>query len=723
MHAPRRFFSLFAEKLRLSNPWNYKVPLLISIPYLILCIKAIPASTAYMFIGLSYCTILGIAAFGYLTNDLADRVPDKLAGKPNGTESLNDFQLFLIGCGALGFALVPWMVFPTSELSWMLVSAELALFVLYAFPPFRFKEKPVLGVISDALYAHAVPAALAAWTFLMIVNEQVEDWRVLLIALVSWQFTVGLRGIAFHHLKDFENDLSSGTRTLATFLGKEKFTTAVKLGFIPLEFIAFSAFIFALGWNWWLMVAVGTIFFLRIVFWQFRLRSELEYRKLVHVHLDDFYIRWFPMLVLGFLILGQPELVGIAVVHLIMFPSVVKDFFNLLKGRIVPEKKEYLKPEIAIDPYPKAEGVTRIAIATNNLNQYSETFIHSHLKELKDEVIILHNGYLPAEFKNRENGENGTLCKEEWQDLSDPEKRPLKQKCVADFLVTRHVDVVLAEYGPGGAEMMRPCHMANVPMVVHFHGFDASREDVLGHYGLSYPRMFREASAVVVVSEPMRERIIELGCPEPKVKLMPYGIDTDRFQPKGRRDPVSIVSCGRFVKKKAPDKVIRMFKSVHDRLPTAKLTMIGDGELLKTCKELVNQLDISASVQFTGVLEPALVLEKLQQASVFVQHSIEADDGDSEGLPLSILEALSCEVPVVSTRHAGIPSVVINSVTGFLVDEGAVENMALHVIALLQDHEIRTVMGRSGRKLVEQNHSQDDYIARLQKLLEESARQ
>ena len=717
------FFNLFANQLRLSNPWNYKVPLLLAIPYLVLLAGNTSACEGYMFIGLSYATILGIACFGYLTNDLADREVDEKAGKPNGTAGLSMVQTLGITLLSLVFAIAPWLIFPTSTEGWWMLGIELLLFLIYAFPPFRLKEKPIMGVLTDALYAHALPALLAAWTFILIINELVETWELFLTALIIWQFVVGIRGILFHQVKDFEYDSVAGQRTMATAFGKNRIEFLLKWTILPIELLTFLWFVFQLNRPELIGKSVVSVFIIRSVFWQLKLGKGLDYRAMAHAHLDDFYIRWLPIFVLVVLVFQHPAMVGLAILHLLVFPSPVKDVLKMSWSRIFPPKEEYIRPETDTFPHPKTNGVLRIGIATNNRHKYSETFIHAHINKLVGEVVIMYNGYLPLEYEGREEGDHGMLCKEEWQELSDPEKRPLRQKCVADFLVERQIDVVLAEFGPGGAEMLRPCHMANVPMVVHYHGFGASREDVLSHYGLSYPRMFKEAFAVIAVSNPMKIKLLELGCPEPKLKLIPYGIDTDVFKPDDVKADQTILSCGRFVSKKAPHLTLEVFHQVLEKLPDLKLIMIGDGPLMSECTSLIQQLGISENVELKSVLPPAEVVNHLQQATVFVQHSVTAYDGDSEGLPLSILEALACGIPVVATRHAGIPSVVIDGETGHLVDEGDVDTMAKHIYGLIKNDRMREEMSRRGRTLIESQYSVDRYISDLQTILKEAASQ
>jgi len=146
--------------------------------------------------------------------------------------------------------------------------------------------------------------------------------------------------------------------------------------------------------------------------------------------------------------------------------------------------------------------------------------------------------------------------------------------------------------------------------------------------------------------------------------------------------------------------------------------MIGDGPLWGTCQRLAEQLEITDRVSFLGVREHAEVAARMQSARAFVQHSITALSGDSEGTPVAVLEAQASGLPVVSTRHAGIPDVVLEGQTGFLVDEGDVDGMAQAMIRLAQDPNLAQSMGAAGRARVEAEFSMDRSIANLWQIIE-----
>ncbi len=281
------------------------------------------------------------------------------------------------------------------------------------------------------------------------------------------------------------------------------------------------------------------------------------------------------------------------------------------------------------------------------------------------------------------------------------------------------VQAVLAEYGEMGVLAMEACRQAAVPLIVHFHGYDASLHSVLQEHAETYPIMFREAAAIIAVSRAMQKKLITLGAPPEKVHYNPYGVDCEEF---GGADPAStpptFIAVGRFMEKKAPQITLSAFAQVYQIRPDARLRMIGEGPLLDECKMLAEQLALADAVTFLEGQPPEVVRQELRRSRCFVQHSVESSTGDSEGTPVSILEAGATGLPVVSTRHAGIPDVVIEGETGFLVDERDIDGMARHMLRMAQDPVLAAKIGQGARKRIEDHFSIERSISGLWRVIE-----
>jgi glycosyltransferase involved in cell wall biosynthesis len=266
---------------------------------------------------------------------------------------------------------------------------------------------------------------------------------------------------------------------------------------------------------------------------------------------------------------------------------------------------------------------------------------------------------------------------------------------------------------------MRACRRMNLPLIVHFHGFDASVRTVLHEYGRQYAAMFEQAASIIAVSSPMRRRLIALGAPPDKVQYNPCGVDCDEFNGAApSRVPPVFVCVGRFVEKKAPQLTLAAFAEVYGIDPDVRLRMIGDGPMLDDCRAMARHLRIEPAVAFLGHQPPSVVQEEMRNARCFVQHSIEAANGDCEGTPVGILEAGATGLPVVATRHGGIPDVVIEGETGFLVDERNVAQMASRMMQLASSPSLAAEMGERARARIQARFSKKESLGRLWSTIE-----
>jgi colanic acid/amylovoran biosynthesis glycosyltransferase len=687
------FFQFFSQKLRLSNPWKYKVPLIITFTYFLLLVSDGLTLSATLSFFAAIATTIGFMGFGYLTNDLADRKKDVLAGKSNSTTNLSSISVVLLLLTFLAMALLPWMYLPMDWISWLCIIIELVLFVLYAFPPFRLKERGFLGVITDALYAHVVPGFLASWTFYLVGNEHYQNFWIFAIALIVWQLFSGVRNILSHHYADYENDRASGTKTLATDMGKEKVYRLMTRIFIPLEVLSLICFLIIVQLKIDYLVIV-VIPFLFLAWANFNQETgETRAKHFTNTFLDRFYMHWFPYILLFSIAFGASEYWWILVLHVLIFHPFVGKFL-----RRITAKKQVNYSAIAEEISPFT-----IAILSTNPNKYSETFIHAHFQLLSN-VVIYSNGYFPSIF-SRDRGEN-------WEEL---ERNMDPETALIHAWKANNVKAILAEYGPAGVEVMNAIQKAKLPLIVHFHGFDAYRDDVLESYGERYKELFQKASKIVVVSKDMYAQLLKLGCPKQKLEQITYGVDTDLFCPPIEdQTRENFIACGRFVAKKSPFTTIRAFAKVVEIQPNAKLTFIGDGELLNDAISLAKELNLQENIDFKGVINPSEVAAELQKHAIFVQHSIRTDQNDSEGTPLSILEAAACGLAIVATKHGGISDVIETGKTGYLVEEGDVEAMGKYMLDLYNDEALRIRLGAQARAKILKDYKQANYIASLE---------
>ena len=358
-----------------------------------------------------------------------------------------------------------------------------------------------------------------------------------------------------------------------------------------------------------------------------------------------------------------------------------------------------------------------VCVVCPTLGACCETFIQDQIDHLPFAISVLHgpgygitdngrnlfNASFPARLAWRAVGKRANAACESF-----------RFRRIERFLKHRKVAVVLAQYGMAGARIAALCERLNVPLVVHFHGYDAWRHDVLEKFRDSYRRMFRIGSRFIAVSQDMRRQLVDLSAPEDRVVLNPYSVDTDAFH---GADPVSaaqtFLAVGRFVEKKAPHLTILAFRDVHRSFPESRLVMAGDGPLLGPCQDLVSALGIKDRVEFTGPLTREQVIQRMRAARCFLQHSVVASNGDAEGTPVAILESQACGLPVVATRHMGIKEAVIDGTTGFLCNERNPESMAEHMKQLAAEPGLARQMGVDARAHILQNYSRQQRLGAL----------
>jgi colanic acid/amylovoran biosynthesis glycosyltransferase len=247
------------------------------------------------------------------------------------------------------------------------------------------------------------------------------------------------------------------------------------------------------------------------------------------------------------------------------------------------------------------------------------------------------------------------------------------------------------------------------PLVVTFHGYDFTRWP-RQHGRDVYLPLFGEVDAVLVGSDYARARLVDLGCPEHLLHRVNVGIDLDAFPNPARTPvnsgPVRLLSVGRLTDKKGHDTTIRALARVLARTRTPLvLDVVGTGPCRPELERMVSELRLEEVVRFHGTQPADRVKELLAAADIFVLASRTAADGDQEGTPVALMEAQASGLPVVSTRHSGIPEIVVDGETGYLVEENNAEQVADCLVRLIDDEHDRARLGEKGREHIRAHHS------------------
>jgi colanic acid/amylovoran biosynthesis glycosyltransferase len=278
------------------------------------------------------------------------------------------------------------------------------------------------------------------------------------------------------------------------------------------------------------------------------------------------------------------------------------------------------------------------------------------------------------------------------------------------FLGGRSYDVVHCHYGWNGVlcAVLRDMGLLRGKLVTALHGYDVSAHLRKAGEG-AYRILFDRADLLLPVSDRWRRRVLELGCDEGKVRVHHMGVDPARFTFAPRRPDadgtVRIATIGRLVEKKGTEFGIRAVARLAGEGRRIEYTIVGDGVLKKSLLGLARELGIAPAVRFLGPRRRDEVAEVLARAHIVLAPSVTAADGDQEGIPVVLMEAMATGAPVVATEHSAIPELVRDGASGHLVPERDVDALAGKLADLIAHPEDWPRLGRAGRAVVEEGYN------------------
>lgn len=356
-----------------------------------------------------------------------------------------------------------------------------------------------------------------------------------------------------------------------------------------------------------------------------------------------------------------------------------------------------------------------IAIFSPNQNPYSETFIQAHKKYLKDQIFYYYGrgSQIRLETKVEKEGKLESLLLKIYLKIFKKSYSELWVRRILRSLAKNKVNAILIEYGTHAFHLLPILRKTKIPIIVHFHGYDASRQDIIEKCNY-YSEVFDLSRKVISVSTEMHQKLVSIGCNSNKLIYNVYGPNPKFSDVKPTFSQKQFISVGRFTDKKAPYYTILAFKEVLKKHPDAVLLMAGDGELLNSCVNLVRHYNMEENIKFLGVINSDAFANYLCHSIAYVQHSITALNGDMEGTPLSILESSAAGIPVISTYHAGISDVIEHEVTGLLCEEHDILTMSKHMLKVLENKDYAKEIGLAGKWRIKENFSLKRHIDTLQ---------
>ncbi|MCC5940943.1 MAG: glycosyltransferase [Balneolaceae bacterium] len=352
---------------------------------------------------------------------------------------------------------------------------------------------------------------------------------------------------------------------------------------------------------------------------------------------------------------------------------------------------------------------------TNFLNS-SETFIHR--------LVSNHQRYTPAAlcyrkkdfcaglpvFEVPKKGMDGFLNVTSFH-LNRP--LPFYSKSIREL----KPDVIHGHFGYDGYKILSIACDEKIPLVVSFYGSDVSRLPNEFGWKSRYRKLAQYGSHFIAASEFMKKQLMDLGFPSEKISVIYFGLDLDELRFKNKSFPdLRILMAGRLVEKKGFEYALQAISILKSRGFELPVTIFGDGPLLIVLKDIAAESGIENQIQFKGFQPVSEIIKAHDSHSIFLAPSVTASDGDMEGLPNTILEAMAKGTPVVSTKHAAIPEAVVHQKSGFLVEERDSEAIADCIEEIIQNKLSLIDIAENARQVIEKTFSIDHMAERVEEV-------
>lgn len=290
------------------------------------------------------------------------------------------------------------------------------------------------------------------------------------------------------------------------------------------------------------------------------------------------------------------------------------------------------------------------------------------------------------------------------------------------FFYEQNILAVHVHHGKHVETIMPICKQYHIPLIVSIRGRDGSAQrDSFVRNLNRYKELIHFGTLFLPVCHYLADEMKQIGFPSERTKVLYGGIDLELFTYCNRVMPplteeIRLVSVGRLVEKKGFDTLIQAFQQVHGQYPTATLHIIGAGPNKESIEKLINDLQLQQCVFLRGVMNAKQVSEELRQAHLFVLASQTAEDGDVEGIPNVLKEAMASGLPVVSTRHAGIPELIEHLVSGFLAPERDVATFAEGILFFLENQQQWDSFTLHARAVIEEKFNLEKQLVEQQSM-------
>lgn len=295
---------------------------------------------------------------------------------------------------------------------------------------------------------------------------------------------------------------------------------------------------------------------------------------------------------------------------------------------------------------------------------------------------------------------------------------------LARLLERRQADLMHVYFGHTGVHLLPFIRRWPRPVVVSFHGMDIQTRNGHPGYEERLRSLLQEIPLVLARSRSLIERLQQLGAPPERIRLNRTGIPMDAFPAVPRQRPADggwqFVQACRLIEKKGLDVALRAFGRFYSQHSQSRFVIAGEGPLLEPLHRLVAELGLQQSVHFAGFLDQGALRELYGRSHAFVHPSQMTADQNQEGVPNAMLEAMATGLPVIATRHGGIPEAVEHGSSGLLVEERDESGLAVSLQQLVSEDGLWERLGREAASAVRRDFEHGEQIARLEGFYDEA---
>jgi glycosyltransferase involved in cell wall biosynthesis len=288
-------------------------------------------------------------------------------------------------------------------------------------------------------------------------------------------------------------------------------------------------------------------------------------------------------------------------------------------------------------------------------------------------------------------------------------------------------DLIHAHFGTAGVRALPYAVALGLPLITMFHGGDlsrlfgeASRQPRNWPMRAAGPLLLRRSAVVLAASTDLFDNLVEVGCPRDKLRIFRLGIDLTQFRrERGAEASKHIVMVGRLVEKKGFEYALQAIAGQPEGGPPLRVSIAGDGPLRDRLATVAQDLGLQDRVTFLGALPHAEIKHLMSTADVVLAPSVVTPSGDRDSGIIVVKEAAASRVPSIGTYHGGIPEIIDDGTTGFLVAEHDVTALADRLRRILGDEVLRQRLGDAARAKMEREYDIVQRVAALEDIYDE----